>query len=155
MKIVINGARVKNFATFIAEIAQELSSGDAELGYFGFDLDSFGDCLHGGYLGAPPYDIVVEHAMPMIAAMDHHGLIRYCDEMLAVIDGGGRGLVREDSRHWYENTRNEARTESGPTLLQLLMEVIQASPATLTLLDDNGSVVATSADESDEGSRSK
>ena len=135
MKIIINGARVRDFRTFVAEVERELSPSGTGSEYFGFDLHSFGDCLQGGYLGTPPYEIIVEHAAAMIEAMDHRGLVLYCEEMLNVIDKGGRGLVQEDSRRWYEITRDAAVAKSGPTLLQFLIDVIDAAPAKLTLLD--------------------
>ena len=66
----------------------------------------------------------------------------YCEEMLNVIDKGGRGLVREDSRHWHEITRDAAIAKSGPTLLQLLIDVIDAAPATLTLLEQGAPAIS-------------
>ena len=108
MKILINGAQVHDFKTFTKEVAHSISQGAKDVGYFGFDLHSFGDCLQGGFLGLPPYDIVVEHADHMVTAMNHHGLVDYCDTMLELIENGGRGLVQEDSRSWYQTTREAA-----------------------------------------------
>jgi len=54
--------------------------------------------------------------------------------------GPASTLVQEDSRSWHEQTRAAAPRAEGPTLLDLLMDVVQAAPASLTLLDDDGSV---------------
>ena len=88
------------------------------------------------------YEIIVEQAAAMIEAMDHRGLVLYCEAMLNVIDKGGLGLVREDRRHWHEITRGAAIAKSGPTLLQLLIDVIDAAPATLTLLEQGAPAIS-------------
>lgn len=146
MQITLDGTKVLDFSSFTDQVASALSGDHVlEKPYFGFDLHSFGDCLHGGFLGAPPYHIVVTNAEPMIEAMGHLGLANYCQKMLEVIRAGGRGLVQEDSRGWYEETEATARQGRGPTLLELLIEVVQGAPASLTLLDRDGTVQVTSS----------
>ncbi len=141
MKLLLDGATITDLPSFTAQVASAISrDADAAPRYFGFDLHSLGDRLHGGFLGAPPYEVVVERNAGMILAMGHGGLAQYCRDMLAIIDAGGRGLVQEDSRSWHEQTRAAAPRAEGPTLLDLLMDVVQAAPASLTLLDDDGSV---------------
>lgn len=131
MKIVINGNEITDFSSFVDAIAARFKG--EESSYFGFDLHSFGDCLHGGYLGSPPYDIVIENSSRLVAVMDHKGLARYCEDMLRIIDTGGRGLVQEDARNWYEHMRLNAEQGVGPTLLDLILEVVDEAPASLTL----------------------
>ena len=144
MKITIAGSKVRDFAAFCDELAAALAQNEPSSmsRYFGFDLHSFNDCLHGGFLGVPPYDIEIEEGQIMIDALDHAGLALYCRQMLRIIESGGRGLVTADSRVWYESVLCDALEGKGPTLLDLVAEVVEVSPASLTLRGKDQSILA-------------
>jgi hypothetical protein len=146
MKCTLDGTRIRDIPSFIAELNRVIADATGERANFGWDLHSLQDSLHGGYGGSPPFDIVVEDAEDMLSAMDHAGLARYCDEILRVIDAGGRGLEDELSRSWYEAERAKAMDGQGRNLLDRLFETIKHSPAELTLLSHSGDVLASSKD---------
>ena len=143
MNIIINGSKVHDFGSFVSELVAGMPAKDRGDAYFGFDLNSFSDCLHGGYLGYPPYDIVATDGHHLIRAMGHDALVHYCSDMLRIIECGGRGLVQADSRRWYEVKMALAQKGAGETLLELLCEVIREAPASLTLLDEQRRIVRT------------
>ena len=143
--VVLDGSKIHDLPSFIAALAAALAESDSKADdenedgiaepYFGWDLHSLQDCLQGGYLGTPPYEITVRDAEPMLRAFGREGYARYCESMLEVIAAGGRGLVREDSLRWYRRARDTAERGVGPTLFNVLCSVIRASPATLDVLD--------------------
>ncbi|MBK6917052.1 MAG: hypothetical protein IPH07_06600 [Deltaproteobacteria bacterium] len=144
MKVLISGYQARDFASFCDAVATGIAQNDplSTSRYFGFDLDSFIDCLHGGFLGAPPYDIEVEDGQVMVDALGYAALEQYCRQMLAIIDAGGRGLVKADYRSWYEDVLRDALEGNGPTLLDLIGEAIEVSPASLTLRGKDQAVLA-------------
>lgn len=140
-EIRLDGSRIGDMPSFLKEIAAAFN-----VEYFGWDLHSLQDCLHGGYGAKPPYRIVVEKAEPMIQAFGLQGCERYCEDMLRVIDEGGRGLVEEDSREWYESQRRSAAKSEGETLLDLLFDVFRDAPANITLVSADGKCLGSSGD---------
>lgn len=114
--------------------------------YFGWDIQSLHDCLHGGYGGEPPYHVVVYDADRMESAFGHDGLVRYCRKMLSAIDAGRRGPVELSGRSYYEELRATATAGEGETLLDQLMDTFAHAPATLELRRCDGSLVGRSSD---------
>lgn len=104
------------------------------------------DCLHGGFLGEPPYDITVHDADAMTRRFGHEGLVRYCDAILGVIAAGGQGIVTRDAQPWYVSRRAQASARRpGATLLDALGDdVIEHAPARLRLVASNGEVLRVS-----------
>lgn len=141
MVVTIDGAAISTFHDFVTAVARAVHGAGSLDPYFGFDLHSFQDCLFGGFGGAPPYEIEVHDAETMLQSFGRAGLAAYCDDMLTVIDGGGRGLVEEDSRHHYVASAAAARLGQGPTLLDSIREVIATAPASLVLVGADGGVL--------------
>jgi len=137
MLVSLDGSKISDFKSFLGELSATLADAEQPV-YFGWELHSLGDCLQGGYVGNPPYDIEVRNAERMIAAFGHAGMSSYCTAMLRVIDGGGRGLVQEESREWLAAAQRSADREEGPTLLDALFDVFRAAPATIRLISADG-----------------
>lgn len=143
MKLRISGKQIRDFQSFCDAIADAIAQTESAVcvRYFGFDLHSFGDCLRGGFLGTPPYEIEIADGEAMLERMGHSGLELYCRQMIDIIEVGGRGLVDADSRAWYEDVRRAAVQGNGPTLLDYIAEVVEASPASLTVKGEDGKVL--------------
>jgi hypothetical protein len=141
MKCVLDGNRIHDVRSFASELARNVREATGKEADFGWELHSLADHLQGGYGGTPPYEVVVDHAEGMLAEMGHGGLVRYCDEMLKVIESGGRGMVQAEDRKWYEATRARAHEGHGDTLLDLLFEAVRKAPAELTLRSGLGDVL--------------
>jgi len=146
----LDGTRICDVPSFIAELNRAVQDVAGDRADFGWELYSFHDHLHGGYGGCPPYEITVENADGMVAAMDHAGLVRYYDDMLKVIADGGAGMVRGSEKAAIEARRADAQRGQGDTLLDLLLQVISSAPAELTLVSSSGAVLASSKDRSRE-----
>lgn len=66
MRAIIDGANISSMRIFAEEVGKALAAGTGGASYFGRDLNSFHDCLCGGYIGWPPYEIVIENAENML-----------------------------------------------------------------------------------------
>lgn len=143
MEIVVDGSQVVDMPSFLAGVAKSLGVDNEDADRLvGWDFHSFTDFLHGGIVGEAPYIIRVKDADEMFAAFDQNGMVNYCASMIEVIDRGGRGLARPESRPWFVARQQEAASGKGETLLNALFEVIESAPASLTLLGRDGRVIA-------------
>lgn len=149
MHITLDGTKIRDVGSFLDELSRALGSGDPSA-YFGWELHSLNDCLQGGFLGEPPYDVQVANAEPMVLAFGHKGWSRYCAEMIRVIDEGGRGLVQNDSREWYVEEKRAADRGEGSTLLDALFEVFQCGTSTLNLTSTEEAKLSLGSSESEE-----
>jgi len=143
---VLDGTRIRDVPSFITELERAVQDVSGARTDFGWDLHSFRDHLFGGYGGSPPYEIIVKNADGMVAAMDHAGMVEFCNDMLKVVAAGGRGFVQATDRDWYETQRANARRGQGDTLLDLLFEFVSDAPAELTLVSSSGALLASSKD---------
>ncbi len=147
-KVVLDGTAIDSVSAFIRGLATALAERKDHTPYFGWDLHSLQDCLCGGYLGEAPYDIHVEEGGAMAAVFDHLAWANYCEEMLQVIEGGGRGLIQEHDRTWFVTARAKAERGKGPTLLEVLFDLIRSVPARIQLFASDGTVFASAEGDS-------
>jgi hypothetical protein len=90
---------------------------------------------------AANHDVIIANAEPMIAAFDHHGLARYCEAMLHIIDTGGRRHIQEDRRSWFADARTQALAGTGDTLLDLMVTILREAPISITLQAQDGTIL--------------
>lgn len=144
MRATIDGSALSGFQSFADAVARALSAQTGEPAYFGWHLSSFEDCLCGGFIGRPPYEIVVEDADAMLLGFGHAGLVRYCDETMEREFPPTVKLTDPaelEARDWYVTTRRAAEAGSGPTLLDHLFEIVEHLGSSLTLRARDGRVL--------------
>ena len=144
MDCILDGREIRDIRTFIAELESEIRRQTNAEASFGWDLHSLSDALCGGYGGTPPFCIRVEHANSACSELGHAALVAYCDEMLETIAKGGRGMVQRDSQAWFAETKAKAEQGAGPTLLDLLLDAVEASSSRIVLVSSDGRVIADS-----------
>lgn len=80
----IDGSKIADFGDLLREFGRELPG--TENDYFGRDIDSFRDCLHGGYADDPPYVITVLDAEQMVEALGHDEARREGETLLQMVE---------------------------------------------------------------------
>ncbi|MFF9075208.1 barstar family protein [Streptomyces sp. NPDC014872] len=124
---VIDGSRVTGLERFWTVIGEAVNGPG---GYFGRNFDALADCLGGG-MGTPDDgDFVIEwrdHERSA-QALGHEETARYLRESLA--------RVHESNRPEVRRRLDDALAGRGPTLFDLLVDVLTAGsrPGTLRLL---------------------
>lgn len=94
-RYVVDGAMVRDLKSMCEAFALAVA---APRGYFGFDLQSFDDCLFGGFGLEAPCVIVWRNASASRVALDGRALARACEDALTrrqfLDDEGGRWLYQ-------------------------------------------------------------
>ena len=148
MRATIDGSDLSSFQSFADAVARALAAQTGEPAYFGWHLSSFEDCLCGGFIGRPPYEIVVDDADAMLLRFGHAGLVRYCDETMEREYPPTVKLTDPtdlEFRDWYVTTRQAAEAGAGPTLLDCIFEVVEHMGSSLTLRARDGRVLRSTA----------
>ncbi|KMO94847.1 barstar family protein [Streptomyces roseus] len=122
---VLDGSRISTLDDFRAGVGEAVNGPG---GYFGRNPDSFADCLRGGF-GTPYEDgFVIEwrdHG-PSRHALGHPETARHLEGVLARCHPANRPRVAEQPA--------EARAGRGPTLFDVLTEIIEdRAPGSLRL----------------------
>ncbi|MEM9861782.1 MAG: barstar family protein [Myxococcota bacterium] len=83
-RVSLDGRRIDSFESLLKLLAEELTRvcdakppyfRDSEEPYFGRNFDSLHDCLHGGFLGKAPYEVVVMNASEFSSTWDRKMLL--------------------------------------------------------------------------------
>lgn len=144
-ELEIDGADLTRIEDLFDAIGAAVGAKD---GYFGWDLHSFHDCVHGGFGLESPFCVRITNSERVFRAMGYEGYAAYCDRMLEVLDRGGRGLVTEDEfpggvRAYWTEQRDNARKQTGVSLLDHLDESMTSVKSRIVFLDSAGRVLRT------------
>lgn len=124
---VIDGSRITGLDSFW-DVVGEAVNGPG--GRFGRNLDAFADCLGGGFGTPEDGDFVIEwhdHARSA-RALGHEETARRLEARLPRVHHSNRARVEEELA--------EARAGRGPTLFDVIVEIIteRTGPGTLRLM---------------------
>ena len=98
---IVDGGRVDSFEMFFICLGEAVSGPG---GYFGWDLQSLHDCLHGGFGLRRDGHIVFQDSRKMKRMLGPKELIRYLENMeFSDVD-----VLREDEEKWVSETLKKA-----------------------------------------------
>jgi len=121
--VTIRGEHIRTLEEFYSEMGRAVNGNK---GYFGNDLDSFNDCLRGGFGVEPPFTIEWTSSEMSKAALGYRETERQLRKRLAHCHSSAKQGVRD--------LLINAESEAGPTVFDWLVEVMRnAEGVTLEL----------------------
>ena len=107
-------------------------------GYFGRSLNSFQDCLDGGFGASRPSTLVWKDAETSRAALGHAAMQEWANEQLEA-----QAFVDDQGRSWLQALADTADRGEGTTLFEAIAGIIVSAGWQLELCDARGEVVQT------------
>ncbi len=117
-RYILNGNAFKDLNGFIQEFSKMVNN---ESGYFGKDLDSFDDCLFGGYGLENPCIIIWENSSESKKVLDYEALLNWCKGKLEK-----RNYLDEDGFNYLVSSCENAKNNVGPTLFDQIVDRIES-----------------------------
>ena len=123
-KYILNGKNIKDLDSLYAEFARAVK---APKGYFGKCMQSFDDCLFGGFGLEAPCEIIWEHSENSKELLDSDKLIEYCED-IASFNPYIYEPSHEQAAKWLEETLSSAK-EKHKCLFDEIVETIESVPS--------------------------
>ena len=114
----LDGDKIKSLEDFFA-VFGEMVNGKG--GYFGKNMDSFDDCLFGGYGLDEQVEIEWKNHKVSSAHLGYQALVDWCEAQIRNGD-----YLDKEGLAYLEKTLDEARKKSGDTMFDILVGTIES-----------------------------
>jgi|LauGreDrversion4_2_1035121.scaffolds.fasta_scaffold77997_3 RNAse (barnase) inhibitor barstar len=115
---IFDGSSFKDLDGFFVEFGK-MVNGDG--GYFGRTLDSFDDCLFGGFGMENPCVIIWQNCSFSKMRLGHDILFNWCKERIQK-----KEYLDEDGLNYLTSRQEEAKNLVGPTMFDVIVEGIKS-----------------------------
>jgi RNAse (barnase) inhibitor barstar len=115
---ILDGYNIKDLDGFFGEFGRAVLG---EGGYFGKDLDSFDDCLFGGFGLENPCTLIWKNSDFSKTYLGHQAVYSWCQNQL-----DAKKYADDDGLNYLISLQKEAEMLQGSTMFDLLVEKIRS-----------------------------
>jgi RNAse (barnase) inhibitor barstar len=116
---ILDGNSFKDLNGFFLVFGEMING---EGGYFGKSMESFDDCLFGGYGMENPCAIIWKYSSLSKVYLGHEALFNWCQEQI-----DKKRYIDEEGFNFLMSQREQAKNTLGPTLFDQIADYIKSA----------------------------